>query len=108
MNRLFAALLALVFTFVAYAHEPAQLTTIILVRHAEKNTDPAVKDPELTPAGTARAQALAQMLMKSGVTAIYTTPYARTRSTAAPLATALKLTPIEVNVSKTFADDMAA
>jgi broad specificity phosphatase PhoE len=107
MNRLVAVLFALLFAFVALAHEPAQLTTIILVRHAEKVTDPAIKDPALTPTGEARAQALAHMLASTDVTAIYTTPYVRTRSTAAPLAASKKLTPIEINTGETFAQDMA-
>lgn len=86
------------------------MTTVILVRHAEKAPGaPAMNDdPPLTPEGEARAKKLAVMLAKSGITAIYTTPFTRTRNTAAPLATALKLTPIEVKTGPTFAADMAA
>ncbi len=108
MSRLAAVLLALAFAFGALAHEPAQLTTVILVRHAEKVTDPATKDPALSPAGEERAQTLARMLASADVTAIYTTPYVRTRSTAAPVAAEKKLTPIEVDAGATFAQDMAA
>jgi broad specificity phosphatase PhoE len=108
MKRLIAVLLPLVFASVAFAHEPSQLTTIILVRHAEKVTDPAIKDPALTPAGEERAQTLARMLAGNDITAIYTTPYVRTRSTAAPLAAAKKLTPIEIATGASYAHDLAA
>ena len=83
----------------------AQPTTVILVRHAEKATG---DDPPLTPAGETRAQNLAKMLARSGITTIFTTPFTRTRNTAAPLAAALNLTPIEVMPGPTFAADMAA
>jgi phosphohistidine phosphatase SixA len=70
-------------------------------------TDPAAKDPALTAEGSARAARLAEMLSAAGVTAIYTTPFTRTRNTAAPLAARAKLTPIEVSAGATFAADMA-
>ncbi|MGZ8781809.1 MAG: histidine phosphatase family protein, partial [Thermoanaerobaculia bacterium] len=41
-------------------------------------------------------------------TAIYTTPYARTRDTAAPIASALRLTSIEVKPGPSYAADLAA
>jgi len=64
-----------------------QITTFILVRHAEKVAD-ASKDPELTEAGQQRALRLATHLNKTGVDAIYSTPYKRTMNTVAPLAKA--------------------
>ncbi|HEX8328288.1 MAG TPA: histidine phosphatase family protein [Hymenobacter sp.] len=68
------------------------VTTIYLVRHAEKDTaNPA--DPALSPAGAARALALRQTLVKRGPVAIFTTDTKRTRTTVAPLAEALKLEP---------------
>jgi phosphohistidine phosphatase SixA len=42
------------------------------------------------------------------VEAIYTTPYERTRQTAAPLAQALKLQPSEMKTGPTYAADVAA
>jgi 2,3-bisphosphoglycerate-dependent phosphoglycerate mutase len=108
MKRLTIALSVLVFAFVATAAEPAPLTTIILVRHAEKVADPSTKDPALTSEGEARAKALAAALSSVDVTTMYTTPYIRTRSTGAPLAAMKKLTPVEINAGATFADDMAA
>jgi broad specificity phosphatase PhoE len=71
--------------------------TIFLVRHAERADQPAgagammATDPELSPAGRARAESLAAMLKDSGITAIFTTQYTRTRQTAEPIAKALGL-----------------
>ena len=59
-------------------------TIIYLVRHAEKTAERP--DPELTVAGKARAEALADRLEDAGLTAIYSSDYIRTRDTAAPIA----------------------
>lgn len=59
-------------------------TTFVLVRHAEKAGDG--QDPALSPAGGARARALAQALRAAPLVAAYATPYRRTRMTAAPAA----------------------
>lgn len=61
--------------------------TFVIVRHAEKVPDGS-KDPPLTDAGHARAQALAlaQRLSSVPVIAVYTTPFQRTRQTATPTA----------------------
>ena len=83
----------------------APLTTVILVRHGEKGAAPA-NDPPLTSQGMARAESLARMFANTPITAIYTTPYARTRETAAPLATAKGLTAIEVPVGETYPRDI--
>ncbi|MGZ5445736.1 MAG: phosphoglycerate mutase family protein [Thermoanaerobaculia bacterium] len=90
----------------AWTVNAAPLTTVILVRHAEKTA--VENDPPLTSGGEARAGQLARMLGNSGITAIYTTPYARTRDTAAPIAAALRLTPIEVKPGPSYAADLAA
>jgi len=58
-------------------------TTIYLVRHAEKQKG---SDPMLTEAGEERALKLLSILKDQGVDAVYSTPYNRTKSTAAPTA----------------------
>jgi len=65
---------------------------IILVRHAEKASDPS-DDPPLSLAGMARARVLATALHDAGVTAIITTKYRRTKETAQPLADESRVTP---------------
>lgn len=60
------------------------ITTFILVRHAEKAADGG-SDPELKPEGIKRAEALAALLDKTDVTAIYSTNFKRTRNTVMPL-----------------------
>jgi len=61
-----------------------------VVRHAEAAQD-GTPDPPLTDAGRARAAALRDRLRSEGITAIFSSPYRRTRDTAAPLAEALGL-----------------
>jgi phosphohistidine phosphatase SixA len=79
-----ALLLALLFALPVRAQE-----ALFLVRHAEKADDS--KDPALSPAGEARAKALAARLRDAGITAVYATEYQRTQKTAQPLADALRL-----------------
>ena len=94
---------ATLFTLAANA---APVTTVILVRHAQRAS--AEKDPPLAAEGEARAQALARVLRNSGLTAIYTTTYLRTKQTAAPTAELLKVAPVAIEPGATFAADMAA
>ena len=81
------------------------ITTVILVRHAEKEL--TGDDPGLTPEGAVRAMALAHVVGAANVSAVYSTPFERTRNTAAPLANALGLEVTEVAISQAFAADMA-
>ena len=62
---------------------------VFLVRHAEKVD--SSRDPELSPAGQARAEALVRALADAGVERVHSTDFIRTRDTAAPLAAALGL-----------------
>lgn len=64
------------------AEETVQ-TTVVVVRHAEKQSDGT--DPGLTQAGEARATALADLLQDTQVSAAFTTQYRRTALTAAPV-----------------------
>lgn len=68
------------------------VTVVVIVRHADKAAQPAA-DPPLTEVGTARAQALAEMLRGSNVGAVLHTPTVRTRDTALPTARQFGLTP---------------
>lgn len=73
--------------------EPSQIT-VVLVRHAEKQPDGS--DPGLTDAGRARAEALTAVLRHSQLRAVITSPLNRTRDTAAPVAAAFGIAPVEV------------
>ncbi|KQV58121.1 hypothetical protein ASC95_28765 [Pelomonas sp. Root1217] len=83
---------ACLLTFALATPAAATPELVILVRHAERATEPA-GDPALTPAGEQRALALAQALAGLRVNSILTTQFRRTRDTAAPLAKALGLQP---------------
>lgn len=71
----------------ADAADAASATVVFVVRHAEKATDDP-KDPSLSEAGVARAEALAQLLSAAEVTALYSSDYKRTRDTLTPIAKA--------------------
>ena len=78
----------------------AQVTTVLVVRHAEKASSTA-KDPHLSAAGKLRAKDLAHAAGAAGVTAIYATHFQRTQETVAPLAALLHLTPVVKNADLT-------
>jgi 2,3-bisphosphoglycerate-dependent phosphoglycerate mutase len=70
----------------------AQPTVVYLVRHAEKDvSDINNQDPDLTPQGVARAEALRALLEQQPVDALYATKYIRTQNTLKPLAEERKL-----------------
>jgi broad specificity phosphatase PhoE len=75
----------------------ADSTTVVIVRHAEKQPDAGV-DPPLSTAGEARAALLMHMFGDTAgpdhLDAIYVSPTVRSRMTAAPLAKKLGLTPV--------------
>ncbi|MCF8452001.1 MAG: histidine phosphatase family protein [Pedobacter sp.] len=59
------------------------ITTIYIVRHAEKNvSDPKNQDPELSSEGMERAEALADKLKEIKLDAAFATKYKRTSQTA--------------------------
>ncbi|WP_310396070.1 phosphoglycerate mutase family protein [Hymenobacter sp.] len=91
---LLAGLVALGFPAIAQAQAPAkpEVTTIYLVRHAEKDSVFS-SDPALSAVGQVRAQALSQLLARRRPVALFTTDTKRTRATLAPLAAATKLEP---------------
>jgi phosphohistidine phosphatase SixA len=85
-------LLAVVGLVMAARPKPV-VTTIYIVRHAEKDLTPGLADPPLTAVGEARALALRDQLKRRKPAVLFTTDTKRTRATVAPLATAAKLTP---------------
>ena len=88
MKRLFFALLLVSITLPAAAQQ--EITTFILVRHAEKSQDDP-RDPSLSEVGIKRALALKTLLSQTEISALYSTSYKRTRSTVQPIAEATGL-----------------
>ncbi|MCW4470770.1 histidine phosphatase family protein [Flavobacterium sp. MFBS3-15] len=85
--KLFHLIATLFFMTIASAQERS--TTIYLIRHAEKADMSA--NTHLSEAGKKRAQKWAQYFAGKGISAVYATPYNRTRETAQPLADVQKL-----------------
>ena len=74
---------------------------VYLVRHAEKDRKERDKEvdkkvPLKSPCGFQMAKELSGELKNSGITAIYTTEYTRTKQTAKPLADSIPLIPSEI------------
>jgi len=95
------AILAAVLVFAYYATFRRPVTTLILVRHAEKTIDPNNTDVDLNADGQARAQELVRMFGDAGINAIYATQYKRTQETVKPLADRLGLPINQVNAKNT-------
>lgn len=90
----FAALLVAAAIALAI-YRSATTTTIVVVRHAEKQLG-TIDDPPLSPEGEARAERLARLLGDGsfgGIDAILVTDTRRSQQTAAPLAKRLRLEP---------------
>lgn len=76
-------------------------TTLIIMRHGEKETTGA--DPNLNSDGQLRAEELKRLLANVSVSAIYSTPFNRTRQTVQPLAAAKGLIVMEYPTEKSYA-----
>ncbi|MDT8450608.1 MAG: phosphoglycerate mutase family protein [Wenzhouxiangellaceae bacterium] len=76
--------------------------TVVVVRHAERLDHSA--DPPLSQAGEQRAGALAQVLARARLNAVYASQYRRTQLTAAPAAGAagldVRIAPIEGDITE--------
>ena len=90
------AVLLLLSSFV-FAQTSEPVTTVFLVRHAERAEEPR-QDPPLTEQGVARSQALARLLSTAGIKAIFTSQFSRTKLTAEPLAQKLSITPTALSL----------
>ncbi|HEY6952862.1 MAG TPA: phosphoglycerate mutase family protein [Bacteroidota bacterium] len=91
----FSALSTIVFV-TGRAQQTGGFTTIVIVRHAEK--DSTGVNPGLTERGMERAQSLARVLNGLDITAIYVTQYLRTLQTAQPAARLHRVTPTAIDV----------
>ncbi len=96
MNPLFRfALFALLLSGVACGEEPVRepqpLTTVFLVRHAEKVED-GTKNPPLAEKGSRRAAMIRELFASTDFDGLYATPFERTINTLKPLADTLGMT----------------
>ena len=96
MRAFLSLLVAGVVTFAApaFAASPvvsdtSTTTTVILVRHAEKNPHPSGGDAGLTVQGLVRSYELARVAADAGVKAVYVSQYGRARLTGEPMAAAI-------------------
>src|SRR6266542_1482215 len=94
--------LALFFVFFVSASLASAQPVVVIVRHAEKAANGG-NDPDLSSAGRTRAEALARILKDSGITAIFTSEFKRTKETAAPTATSTHVAPTVVAAKDTAA-----
>ncbi len=91
-NRFIPFVVLLLVAIILPAHLHAQdngseneVTTFILVRHAEK-ADDGTSDPDLNADGVERAGKLSAHLSETAITAVYSTDYKRTRQTVEKIA----------------------
>ena len=75
---------ALLLCLIAFSVTAQDLTTFILVRHAEKGKDDP-RNPSLSALGKERAAHLNDMLSPMEISAIYSTPFKRTQETVAAI-----------------------
>lgn len=104
------ALAGIVFVVAAFTYwNSATTTTIVVIRHAEKQVG-SISDSPLSPLGEVRAARLAQMFGDASpfgrVQKIYVTDTRRTQQTAAGVAQRLGLTP-EIVAGKSDAKELA-
>jgi phosphohistidine phosphatase SixA len=93
------AVFGAVIVFAYFSTFSRPLTTVVLVRHAEKNIEPNNPDPDLAPAGLERAQEIARSFGNAGVNVIYATQFKRTQQTVKPLSdrTGVPVTLLDAN-----------
>ena len=85
------------------------VTTVILIRHGERNAPtPTNPDPHLNAAGKARAKSLIHVFGQAGIKAIYRSYFARSKETAQPLANHLGLSAIEMDEALQIKNDILA
>lgn len=89
--------------------KPTKPITVFLVRHAETD-HPDKGERKLTPAGQARADALAHLLRATAITHLFSSTHLRTKMTIAPLAkaTGLKTVAVDARGARPQADALLA
>lgn len=94
-----SAIVLLSFACIASGCAPAPVTTVVLVRHAERlnSTDTT----SLSPAGLQRAAALRHTLDSAGIEAVFVTDKLRTKQTADSLRIAHGLTEVRLPATDT-------
>lgn len=101
---LFAAFLLFVCAVdIAAQNAPGNIPTVILVRHAEKDT--MAVDPPLTEAGRLRAAKLATALGNLRITRIFVSQFRRTQETAVPVSEHLGVVPTIIPVDADSIDN---
>lgn len=100
MKNLITTLVLLCFSIslLGQTNPENNITTIIVIRHAEKSDD-GTSDPSLSQDGIKRAEKLAKNFNDTKIDRLFATPYKRTRETLSVLATAKKLDIITYNPS---------
>ncbi|HYJ92375.1 MAG TPA: histidine phosphatase family protein, partial [Pyrinomonadaceae bacterium] len=88
MNKYFKFVVLLLLLIVVGQASAQKHKTIILIRHAEKDTSDSADqmNPTLSDAGKARSEKLVRRVGKYRPGAIYSTDFKRTRETIEPLA----------------------
>ncbi|QMW02922.1 histidine phosphatase family protein [Spirosoma foliorum] len=89
------------FIFLIVISSACSTTTVYIVRHGEKVNE--TDTTNLSPAGYARAAALAERLGNQPIDSIFSTPYRRTRQTVQPLAQRLGVPVIDYPAKPTEA-----
>jgi len=89
--------------FAQAAGPGASVPLVVIVRHAEKACAPP-DDPPLSQAGMKRADDLAAALGGAKVTRVIITDFRRTYETARPLAQALAVQPVVINLKDNPSD----
>ncbi|GAB4049291.1 histidine phosphatase family protein [Spirosoma litoris] len=89
------------FAFLIIVSTACSTTTVYIVRHGEKVNE--TDTTNLSPAGYARAAALAERLGSQHIDSIFSTPYRRTRQTVQPLAQRLGIQVVDYPAKPTEA-----
>lgn len=95
--------------FILFCTNAQEITTVILVRHAEKQVSES-KNPDLTEIGRKRAQNLTSLLREIQIDHIYSTEYLRTQNTVQPISTdrEIPIQPYNPRELDSFADKLLA